>query len=368
MHGLIRKSFAISINPHRVLALNESQKTCFCNLDLLNLPVLHPSLLPRHKTRSFITKQSKKILSTIMSRISGNHTADHYEIPHILKPRTVVKKVVAKEQGEGEGATVRRSIGRPEHKSLDPFLMLDYATVAPPARFPFHPHRGIETVTYGLEGDITHEDFNGRKGIIRPGDVQWMTAGRGIVHAGKPIGDTANKNFQLWINLSSKDKMIDPSYQEIQSEDIKRVQINGIEVRIIAGEAFGVRSPIYTRTPTMYLDFTMNPGAQLHQPIPEDWNAFFYVIEGEGVFGDEGSVPFSSHHNLVLSKGDGVSVWNKSGKSLRFLLIAGQPLNEPVVQYGPFVMNTREEIRQAFEDYQLCKNGFEKAKMLKLQE
>ncbi|XP_020585591.1 pirin-like protein [Phalaenopsis equestris] len=362
MIGFITKSFAISssINPHHLSPHNPSIKPFFSKFKLSS---------PNPKSNpTFLTEHRKNRVSTIMSITSRDHAADSYEIPQIMKPRSVVKKVLAREQPEGEGATVRRSIGRPEHQSLDPFLMLDYATVAHPARFPFHPHRGIETVTYGLEGEISHEDFDGRKGVIRPGDVQWMTAGRGIVHAGKPIGDTANKNFQLWINLSSKDKMVEPSYQELQSENIKRVQINGVDVRIIAGEAFGVRSPIHTRTPTMYLDITMNPGALLHKPIPEDWNAFFYVVDGEGVFGDEGSSPVSGHHNLVLSKGDGVRVWNRSEGKLRFLLIAGQPLDEPVVKYGPFVMNTREEIEQAFVDYQLCKNGFEKAKQLKFQD
>ncbi|PKU73455.1 pirin-like protein isoform X2 [Dendrobium catenatum] len=297
-----------------------------------------------------------------MSSTSTAHIAVHHENPQILKPRTVVKKVLAKQQQEGAGAIVRRSIGRPDLKTLDPFLLLDYATVSPPAGFPDHPHRGFETVSYVLEGAITHEDFAGHKGTIGAGDLQWMTAGRGIIHSEMPAGDGVNKGLQLWVNLSSKDKMIEPNYQELQSKDINRVQKDGIDVRIIAGEAFGVRSPIYTRTPTMFLDFAMNPGSQLHQPITEGWNAFVYIIEGEGVFGHESSSTALSHHTLILSDGDGVKAWNKSRRSLRFLLIAGQPLNEPVVQYGPFVMNTLEEIEQAFEDYRLCKNGFEKAR------
>lgn len=155
---------------------------------------------------------------------------------------------------------------------------------------------------------------------------------------------------------------IEPRYQEIRSEDIKQVEKDGVEVRIIAGESMGVQSPVYTRTPTMYLDFTLKPRAQVHQSIPESWNAFAYVIEGEGVFGSINSPPVSVHNVLVLSPGDGVSVWNKSAKPLRFVLIAGQPLNEPVVQYGPFVMNSQAEIEQTIEDYHYCKNGFEMAK------
>ncbi|KAK9082712.1 hypothetical protein Scep_029183 [Stephania cephalantha] len=155
---------------------------------------------------------------------------------------------------------------------------------------------------------------------------------------------------------------IEPRYQEVPSEDIMRAEEDGVEVRVIAGEAMGVRSPVYTRTPTMYLDFTLKPGAQMQQSIPETWNSFVYVIDGEGLFGSLNTSPVSAHHLLVLGPGDGLTVWNKSSRKLRFAVIGGQPLNEPVVQYGPFVMNSQAEIDQAIEDYQLSKNGFEKAK------
>lgn len=146
------------------------------------------------------------------------------------------------------------------------------------------------------------------------------------------------------------------------SEDIKRAERDGVEVRIIAGESMGVHSPVYTRTPTMYLDFTLKPRAQMHQSIPESWNSFVYLIQGEGCFGSPNSSPVTAHHVLVLGPGDGLSVWNKSSEPLRFVLIGGQPLNEPVVQYGPFVMNTQAEIDQTIKDYQYSKNGFEMAK------
>ncbi|KAE9450579.1 hypothetical protein C3L33_17515, partial [Rhododendron williamsianum] len=246
-------------------------------------------------------------------------------------PRLVAKKVLAKPQREGDGAVVRRSIGRPELKYVDPFLMLDEFTVSPPAGFPDHPHRGFETVTYMLQGAFTHQDFAGHKGTIRTGDVQWMTAGRGIIHSEMPAGDGVQRGLQLWINLASKDKMIEPRYQELLSEDIARAEKDGVEVRVIAGEAMGVQSPVYTRTPTMYLDFTLKPGAQLHQSIPESWNSFVYLIEGEG------------RMEQVI-------------KAVEFVLIGGQPLGEPVVQYGPFVMNTQAEIEQTIEDYQHSKN------------
>ncbi|XP_040378810.1 pirin-like protein isoform X2 [Oryza brachyantha] len=305
---------------------------------------------------------SSLLFRAAMSSSSSSSPSDAAAAVAFEKPRTVVKKLMAESQPEGDGATVRRSIGRHELRNLDPFLMLDEFSVSKPAGFPDHPHRGFETVTYMLDGAFTHQDFAGHKGTIRTGDVQWMTAGRGIVHSEMPAADGVQKGLQLWINLSSKDKMIEPRYQELQSKDISCAEKDGVEVRIIAGEAFGVRSPVYTRTPTMYMDFTMQPGSQLHQPIPEGWNAFVYIIDGEGVFGREKAPPATAHHCLVLGPGDGLSVWNKSGKPLRFALVGGQPLNEPVVQHGPFVMNTRAEIQQAMEDYYYGRNGFEKAR------
>ncbi|KAK4356777.1 hypothetical protein RND71_022387 [Anisodus tanguticus] len=277
------------------------------------------------------------------------------------RPRLVVKKILARAQNEGDGAVVRRSIGRPELQNLDPFLMLDEFNVSPPAGFPDHPHRGFETVTYMLQGAFTHQDFAGHKGTIRTGDVQWMTAGRGIVHSEMPAGPGTHKGLQLWINLSSKDKMIEPRYQELLHENIPKVEKDGVSVTILAGESMGVKSHVFTRTPTMYLDFTLKPGSEHHQPIPESWNSFIYIVEGEGAFGSSDSTT-PAHHCLVLGPGEGLSVWNKSSKPLKFVLIGGQPINEPVVQYGPFVMNTKTEIMQAYQDYQLGKNGFERAR------
>lgn len=275
-----------------------------------------------------------------------------------ITPRLVLNKFLAKSQREGVGAIVRRGIGRSELRNLDPFLMLDHFSVSPPGGFPDHPHRGFETVTYMLEGGMTHQDFAGRKGTIRAGDVQWMTAGRGIIHSEMPA-EVNNNGLQLWINLSSNDKMIEPNYQELPSENIPSGEKDGVEVRVIAGESMGVNSPVYTRTPTMFLDFTMSPGTQLHQNIQESWNSFAYIMEGEGVFGSSNSSPIMAHHVIVFTQGDGLSVWNNSSKPLRFVLIGGQPLNEPVAQYGPFVMNTQSEIEKTLEDYQNGRNGFE---------
>ncbi|XP_022932261.1 pirin-like protein isoform X1 [Cucurbita moschata] len=280
------------------------------------------------------------------------------------RPRFVDRKLLARPQHEGFGAVVRRSIGRYELKYFDPFLVLDEFFVTPPAGFPDHPHRGFETVTYMLQGAMTHEDFQGHKGTIGAGDLQWMTAGKGIVHSEMPASHGTQHGLQLWINLSSKHKMIEPRYQEVHNNDVVEAKKDGVKVRVIAGEAMGKRSPIYTKTPTMYLDFTLDPGSHIEQPIPVGWNAFVYVLEGEdGVFGSVKSMPIASHHILLLGSGDGLEAWNKSSsEALRFILVGGEPLNESVVQMGPFVMNTEEEIDQTIEDFENGTNGFERAK------
>lgn len=280
----------------------------------------------------------------------------------VNEPRLVARKFLARPQCEGVGAVVRRSIGRFELKYFDPFLMLDEFSVTAPAGFPDHPHRGFETVTYMLQGAITHEDFEGHKGTIEAGDLQWMTAGRGIVHSEMPAAQGTQKGLQLWINLASKYKMVEPRYQEVLSKDIVEADDDGIKVRVIAGEALGIKSPIYTRTPTMFLDFSLKPGAHLQQPIPKHWNAFVYILEGEGIFGNIKSQPTNSHHILLLGPGDGLESWNKSSKLLRFILVGAEPLGEPLVQFGPFVMNTQEEIDQTIDDFENFANGFEKAR------
>ncbi|XP_013411263.1 pirin isoform X2 [Lingula anatina] len=273
--------------------------------------------------------------------------------------RKVVQTVLSVEQDEGMGARVRRSVGRAELKNLDPFLLLDEFRVTAPAGFPDHPHRGFETVTYMLNGAFRHEDFCGHKGIINAGDLQWMTAGRGIVHCEMPHGDKEGHGLQLWVNLSKKDKMIKPAYQELLDKDIPKGEKDGVTAKVIAGEALGIKSPVYTRTPTLYIDFTMAPGSRLSQAVPRGWTAFVYTLSGEAYFGGTHGKP---HHTLVLGDGETLEVENKGKESCHFVLIGGMPIKEPVVQYGPFVMNTREEISQTMQDYQLGRNGFENAK------
>jgi redox-sensitive bicupin YhaK (pirin superfamily) len=210
-----------------------------------------------------------------------------------------------------------------------------------------------------LTGRFMHEDFKGHKGIIGPGDLQWMTAGRGIMHSEVPVSDEPSHGLQLWVNLASKDKMVAPAYQELLARDIPKRSHDGVTATVIAGEALGVKSPVYTRTPTMYLDFKLAPGATLKQPVPEGWNGFAYVLEGEGVFG---GVRGPAHHTLVLSNKpgqDGLVVTSETGA--HFVLICGQPIGERVVQHGPFVMTTEDEIRQAMMDFRSGRNGFEGA-------
>lgn len=280
-----------------------------------------------------------------------------------MKAKTVLNAVLSVEQDEGVGARVRRSVGRPELKNFDPFLMLDEFKGKAPGGFPDHPHRGFETVTYVIKGSIRHEDFCGHKGIIGAGDLQWMTAGRGIVHCEMPHGEGEVHGLQLWVNLAKKYKMIEPAYQELLDKDIPRATKDGVTVKVIAGEAFGIKSKVYTRTPTMYLDFKLTPGSKLEQPIPVGWRSFLYILSGKAKFGPTGNQKeIEAHHTVTFNDdGDSISVDNSGSTECHLVMIAGEPIKEPIVQYGPFVMNTQEDIQKTFRDYQLGKNGFENA-------
>ncbi|XP_050820450.1 pirin isoform X2 [Gopherus flavomarginatus] len=262
--------------------------------------------------------------------------------------RKVIKTVLSIEQAEGVGARVRRSIGRPELKNVDPFLLLDEFKGGKPAGFPDHPHRGFETVTYLLDGgSIAHEDFCGHAGILNPGDLQWMTAGRGILHAEMLCSEEQAHALQLWVNLRRSEKMVEPQYQELKNKDIPKPSKNGVTVSVISGEALGVKSKVYTRTPTLYLDFKLDKGAKHIQPVPKG--------------SDDAQQKIEPHHTAVLDDGDGVQLENKGPEISHFVLVAGEPIKESVVQHGPFVMNTQEEIIQAIDDYRNAKNGFERA-------
>lgn len=270
---------------------------------------------------------------------------------------------------EGGGFVVTRPFPTRGLDLFDPFLLLDemgpveYAPGQAKGA-PDHPHRGFETVTYLLAGSMEHKNSAGNAGKLTAGDVQWMTAGKGVVHSEMPSREMQQRGgrmhgFQLWVNLPQRDKMIAPRYQEIPATKIPKAQRDGVLVRVIAGTSLGASAVIDTRTPIVYLHVTMQPGASFEQPIAEGLNAFAYLIDGEALFGSDQRVGRDAQ--MVIFDNDGDTVNARVPDTARgpadFLLLAGQPLREPVARYGPFVMNTREEIMHAIEDYQTGRLG-----------
>ena len=273
------------------------------------------------------------------------------KVQRIVEPRSVL---------EGAGVRLRRSIALPELDCVDPFLLFDHFgsenTEDYMAGFPMHPHRGIETVTYVLDGKVTHRDSIGNEGTIGPGDVQWMTAGGGIMHEEMPGAHQGRMGgFQLWVNLPAKLKMTRPRYQEITSSQIPEVEReDGTRIRIIAGTVDGVHGPVTEiAADPAYLDVTIPPNGSFRHPIRRGHSAFAYLFEGSGRFamaqGEDRTVP--PPHLIVFDDGDYVKV-RATEAGARLLLVSGKPLGEPIARYGPFVMNTKEEIRQALRDLQ----------------
>ena len=285
--------------------------------------------------------------------------------------RTVAGVVDSIETLEGGGFLVRRPFPTPGLSQFDPFLLLDEMgpiEVAPGEAkgAPDHPHRGFETVTYMLAGDMEHKDSRGHAGRLRAGDVQWMTAGAGVVHREMPAEEFVETGgrmhaFQLWVNLPARDKMTKPRYQEIPSSKIpKATSADGlVTVSVIAGEAMGEKAVIETRTPIIYLHYRIAPGGTVSQPVPSDFNAFAYVVDGEGSFGADGKRAGDGQMVLFTKDGGHIKIANPpdANATLEVLLIGGVPLDEPMARYGPFVMNTQAEIRQAFEDYRHGRMG-----------
>ena len=287
------------------------------------------------------------------------------------KIRTVAGVVNSIETLEGGGFSVRRPFPKPAFSFFDPFLLLDEMgpmEVGPGEAkgAPDHPHRGFETVTYMLSGEMEHRDSHGHAGRLRPGDVQWMTAGGGVVHSEMPSREFLRDGgrmhgFQLWVNLPQRDKLMTPRYQEIPGAQIpKATSPDGlVTVSVIAGEALGQKAVIETRTPIIYLHYRLEPGGVVTQPVPSAYNAFGYVVDGEGLFGSEHERGTDGQMVMFGQDGDEVRIENPAGAktALDVLLIAGEPLHEPVARYGPFVMNTNEEIYQAIQDFQLGRLG-----------
>jgi quercetin 2,3-dioxygenase len=290
------------------------------------------------------------------------------------KTRSVSRIINSLKTTEGEGFVVHRSFPGNSLSDFDPFLLLDEMgpmDLKPDEAkgAPDHPHRGFETVTYVLDGKFEHKDSHGNSGKLGAGDVQWMTAGAGVVHSEMPerefvhIGGKLH-GFQLWVNLPRHDKMIKPSYQDVSSAKIPVAQNEdgSVRVKVIAGEALGSSAVIHTRTPIFYLHFTLQPGARLIQPIPKEYNTFAYIINGEALFGTREKQKIAKTGQMVVfdKAGEGVEInaaASTIGSPLNILLIGGIPLNEPIARYGPFVMNTKEEILQAIEDYRNGKMG-----------
>ena len=273
--------------------------------------------------------------------------------------RKVDEILPSRETIEGAGVHLRRAFGNREVPKLDPFLLLDDFRSENPleyvAGFPWHPHRGIETVTYMLDGLVEHEDSIGNRGVIGAGDVQWMTSGSGIIHQEMPKfrdpKDPFMGGFQLWVNLPSSSKMMDPRYQEVKRASIPEVAVGkDVRVRVVAGEVNGVRGPVQgIVVEPEYLDVRLAPHGTFDHPVKRGHTAFGYVLGGKGTF-DEGSGEIDSENLVLFRDGDRVRV-RAGSEPLRFLLISGKPLGEPVAWWGPIVMNTRQELETAIEEY-----------------
>jgi quercetin 2,3-dioxygenase len=284
------------------------------------------------------------------------------KVQSATEERRVVATIRGRAASDGAGVKLTRVIGQPALPDLDPFLMLDEFGSDKGADyiggFPDHPHRGFETVTYMLAGRMRHGDNQGNVGLLRPGSVQWMTAGRGIVHSEMPEQEEGlMQGFQLWVNLPAKDKMTKPRYQDIDPENVPVVECaDGTKVKVLVGSFDGVSGPVTdVATDPIYLDITLPAGRSASVPLPAEHNAFAYVFEGSAKIGAGDAARSVERGQLaVLSLGDAVTV-EGGAQGGRLILVAGRPLREPVAKYGPFVMNTPDEIRQAIADYQAGK-------------
>ncbi len=305
---------------------------------------------------------------------------DTLVLPHVTEPdrgtaaeRPVLTVTTAPKGYEGEGFPVRRAFAGVDLRQLDPFIHMDQmgeVEYAPgePKGTPWHPHRGFETVTYMIDGIFRHQDSNGGGGLITNGDTQWMTAGGGILHIEEPPEDVVMKGglfhgFQLWVNLPAKLKMTTPRYQDIRAGQVKLLSSpdGGALLRVIAGELGGHQGPGVTHTPITIVHATLSPGAQVRLPWRQDFNALAYVLAGSGTAG-QGGRPVSAGQLAAFGGGDVLTIGadqHQEGpaRQLDVLLLGGRPIREPVAAYGPFVMNTRAELNQAFEDFQAGRLG-----------
>jgi len=277
----------------------------------------------------------------------------------VSEHKTIVKVVRGMPTSDGAGVSLTRIIGQPDLPRLDPFLMLDFFGSDNPgeyiAGFPPHPHRGFQTVTYMLAGKMRHKDSVGNEGVIDAGGIQWMNAGRGIIHEEMPEQEEGLlQGFQLWVNLPAKEKMSAPNYQDIQPDSIPTVQIQNASVKVLAGEVDGVKGPVKTTAvaPT-FLDIDLKNG-QCDIALKSNEAAFLYVYEGNITVGkgDQAQKNMLESGELGVLSQQGTRLSFSSEKGSKIIVVSGKPINEPIVQYGPFVMNSQQEIVQAFNDYQ----------------
>lgn len=280
-----------------------------------------------------------------------------YKDNTMAQERIVENIIRSKPVIEGAGVHLKRAFGSPEVPMFDPFLLLDDFHSSNPkdymAGFPWHPHRGIETVTYIINGSIEHGDSLGNKGVISSGDVQWMTAGSGIIHQEMPEEYKGfMQGFQLWVNLPASEKMMEPRYRDVLKDEISDTEVSdGVSVKIIAGEINGVRGPVQDIVVNIfYFDITMQPEKSAEFHIPSGMKAFAYIYDGSGQMDNTTGSQIDKETVVIFGHGEVVKV--KSGKELlRFLLISGEPISEPVAWQGPIVMNTQEELNLAFREY-----------------
>jgi redox-sensitive bicupin YhaK (pirin superfamily) len=274
----------------------------------------------------------------------------------VVRSRGVERVIAGQAVMDGAGVRINRVLTQPLQRRLDPFLMLDAFGSDKPgdyiAGFPEHPHRGFETITYMLTGKMRHRDSFGNEGVITDGGVQWMTAGRGVIHSEMPEqNDGLMEGFQLWLNLPARDKLQAPWYRDIPSADVPRFTTDaGVTVQVIAGDSHGVHGAVERdATGVVYLDVALPAGARFEQALPAGHNAFLYVFRGEAVVGGKGIGEGRMAILDNLDGADGVAITASS--DCRLLLLAGRPLREPIAQHGPFVMNTQAELVQAFDDF-----------------
>ncbi|HXF85395.1 MAG TPA: pirin family protein [Anaerolineales bacterium] len=285
---------------------------------------------------------------------SRNTIPFHPIYVHMNQRRTISKLIEPQLVIEGAGVKLLRSIAPRVSNEFDPFLLFDHFAFNDPLEgpirgFPMHPHRGIETVTYMLEGATHHRDSLGNAGLIGPGDVQWMTSGRGILHEEMPRRGPSGKiyGFQLWVNLPARLKMTEPRYQEVSANSIPTYERDGIKIRVVAGTVDGVTGPVTEIAASpLYLDVRLDPDKEWTQPIPLGHTALAYIFEGEGVFAGQ---TVAAVHLIQFGEGDHIHVKTENSP-VRFMVMAGAPFKEPIVPYGPFVMNTIEEIQQTLRE------------------